>query len=677
MGLALGSASTKPRRRLSVSPGIGGGRRAVGTETRGDYARFPREIRPPAGGSELIRIESLTFTYPGASKPALTDVSLKIEEGEYVALAGANGSGKSTLIRCLNGLVVPSPGSVTVDGLDPSRPEERRSIRRILALVFQNPPDQIVASVVEEDAAFGLENLGVPRPEMLTRVRAALEEMGLAEERASPTRFLSAGQQQRLAVAGALVLRPKYLVFDEATSMIDPAGRSEILDRMDALTAAGTTVIHVTHDMDEAARARRLVVLAEGRAVFDGAPENLFRTEDLSALGLALPRSWSLASALGLLPRPGEGPEELGRRAAEAFRKPGGSEGGSGTLRTILDVSPSPTTSRSRSVPPAEESPSCPSAPSVDASTPYEGSPAFRAAEAGLRYLSGTPRERRALEDVSLVIPRGFRVALVGATGSGKSSLLQLLAALAFPRPGRVLSLGVDTSDPKADLRALRMRTPLSVQRPESALFEYYAGDEVSFGPRNQGLSGSALVGRVRKAMDSVGLPFDEFRDRPVRTLSGGQKRRLALASILALEPEALLLDEPGSALDPVSRTRLMDLVHSYADTGGTVVFATHSMEEAARADLVLVLCAGRVRAAGSPAYVFGEGWDPSWGLAPPFGVRVAEALRGAGTALPGGIVDEAGLIRALAVARDVGPVPDSDSNREHPAPRTALETRV
>lgn len=565
----------------------------------------------------MIEVRSLSFTYPGASIPALAELSLEVRDGEYLALAGANGSGKSTLIRCLNGLAVPPRGTVRVDGLDPSLPEERRLIRRSLSLVFQSPPDQIVASVVEEDAAFGLENLGVPRPEMVGRVEAVLAELGLWDERARPTRFLSAGQQQRLAVAGALVLKPRHLAFDEATSMIDPSGRSEILDRMDALAASGTTVIHVTHDMDEAARARRVVALCEGGVAFDGTPEELFRQGNLASLGLKPPRAWSLALDLGLDPKIRESPEDLGLRAARAFRGPGG----------------------------FSATPGDPGAPDTGpgggsgALEPSDEGPAFLLEGASLRYLKGTPNERLAVDGVSLTVPRGSLVALVGATGSGKSSLLQLMDALAFPESGRVLSFGSDTSDPKADLRALRMRSPLAVQRPESALFEYYSGDEVSFGPRNQGLSGSAVVSRVREAMDAVGLPFSEYRDRPARSLSGGQKRRLALASVLSMEPDALLLDEPGSALDPVSRETLMELVYSYARTGRTVVFATHSMEEAARADQVVVLAGGRVRAVGAPGLVFGSGWDPEWGLVLPFGERVARAARREGLARPRGRV--------------------------------------
>ncbi|HSV56766.1 MAG TPA: energy-coupling factor transporter ATPase, partial [Magnetospirillaceae bacterium] len=566
--------------------------------------------------------------------PALVDVSMDICDGEYVALAGANGSGKSTLVRCLDGLVVPPAGTIRVDGLDPALAVERRLVRRALALVFQSPQDQIVASVVEEDAAFGLENLGVPRHEMVERVTAALDRLGLLAERARPTRFLSAGQLQRLAVAGALVLRPRHLVFDEATTMIDPAGKAEILDSMEALAASGTTVIHVTHDMDEAARAGRAVVLSRGRVAFDGDPETLFRREDLSSLGLAAPRSWRLARTLGLEPRKGEGPEDLGRRLAGAYRS--------------LSADPRPE-------PAGGPRPDGNTRGDAVAGEPASGAAwkgaesAFRAEDASFRYLAATPNETLALDRIRLDVSKGALVALVGATGSGKSTLLQLLDALVFPETGRILSFGTDTSDPGADLRALRMRTPLAMQRPESAFFEHYAGDEAAFGPRNQGCSGPALAARVRGAMDAVGLPYGEYRDRPTRELSGGQKRSLAIASVLSMEPDALLLDEPGSALDPVAREALMDLVFYGAARRRTVVFATHSMEEAARADIVAVLVRGRIRAVGTPAEVFGRGWDPSWGLLRPFEALVAEAARREGLELPQDIVDGAGLGRALA----------------------------
>jgi energy-coupling factor transport system ATP-binding protein len=476
--------------------------------------------------------------------------------------------------------------------------------------VFQSPPDQLVASVVEEDVAFGLENLGVGRPEMLTRVSAALGDVGLLAERCRPPRFLSAGPQQRLAIAGAIAMRPRAVAFDEATSMIDPLGRASVLELMDRLVSEGIAVIHVTHDMDEAARAGRVAVLDGGRLAFLGSPEELFSSADLEGYRLSRPRSFSAAVALGLAPALGEEAAALGRRAVAEL----GSEAAERALEAGLITN--------------IERPRGSSSDTAMASGAL-GS-AFSVKRASMSYLQGTEGERLAVDGASIEVPAGSLVAIVGMTGSGKSSLLQLLDALALPSSGAVTSLGVDTSSPKADLRKVRMRAPLAVQRPESAIFEVYAGDEVAFGPRNQGLSGTALIERVKGAMESAGLPFDGYRDSMTRTLSGGRKRRLAIASILALDPEALLLDEPTSALDPASRAEVLALIRSYADKGRTVVMSTHSMEEAAGADLVAVMKGGAIAAYGPPSEVFIDGWDDSWGIGRPFAFELALAL-GAG----------------------------------------------
>lgn len=547
----------------------------------------------------LIEVSGLRYSYPHAAAPALDGVSFTVESGEYLAVVGANGSGKSTLARCLNGLLTPPPRSVSVAGHDPSDSRGRRPARRALSLVFQSPPDQIVASVVEEDVAFGLENLGTSPEDMRPRVRAALERVGLWEHRYSSPRFLSSGQQQRLAVAGALAMAPACLVFDEATAMIDPAGREEILRLMDELVAGGAAILHITHDMSEAARAHRALVLSRGRLVYDGPPAGLFASPDLASLGLGLPEAAVMSRALGLAPFPGEESAALAARVVAAGFKP------APTLRAdeASEAEAGPT-------------PEGPSAP-----------PAFALDGASYRYMAGTEDERLALDGVSCELTRGRRLALVGATGSGKSTALQLVAALAQPSAGRAVVLGRDTSDPSVELRSLRMAAPLSIQRPESAIFEPYAGDEVAFGPRNRGLSGAALVDAVRRAMDAVGLAYDEFRDRPSRALSGGQKRRLALASVLAMAPEILVLDEPGSALDPVSRAELMSLLLSAEEGGRSVVFSTHAMEEAARADAVAVMIRGRLAAYGSPEEIFGKGWDDSWGLKRPFAAELAAEL--------------------------------------------------
>jgi energy-coupling factor transport system ATP-binding protein len=198
----------------------------------------------------------------------------------------------------------------------------------------------------------------------------------------------------------------------------------------------------------------------------------------------------------------------------------------------------------------------------------------------------------------------------------------------------------------------MRMRAPLAVQRPESALFETYAADDVAFGPKNQGLSGRPLVDRVRAAMDRVGLPYEGYRDRSSRSLSGGERRRLALAGVLALEPEALLLDEPTQALDPTGKATIMDLITAFAARGGTVVFSTHSMDEAALADRVAVLRGGELLAFGSPIDIFGKDYDESWGIGRPWAAEVAAALEGLGHSLgatPLAIEELAGRFAAAA----------------------------
>ena len=214
----------------------------------------------------LIELEHVSFLYPNAPGAALEDISLTIEEGERVALVGANGSGKTTLARLLNALYLPNGGSVRIAGMDTRRPELHRAIRQVVGMVFQNPEDQLVAAVVEEDLAFGLENLGMPPDEMRRRVDDALNTFELWEHRLRPPHLLSTGQMQRLALAGVLVVEPRVVVFDETTAMLDPAGRRTVLAHIDELHHKGATVVAITHFMGEAARCERVIALSHGRS---------------------------------------------------------------------------------------------------------------------------------------------------------------------------------------------------------------------------------------------------------------------------------------------------------------------------------------------------------------------------------------------------------------------------
>ncbi len=269
--------------------------------------RFFHAFRPAPEGfllsqdehTALIRIENLTHTYrPAGAAPltALRSVSLHIRAGEYVALIGANGSGKTTLARHLNALLLPDEGDVWVDGLNTRDRANHRAIRATVGMVFQSPADQIVATVVQEDVAFGPENLGVPQPELQARVREALTRVSMWECRERPPHLLSPGQQQRVAIAATLAMRPRCLVLDEATAMLDPAGRRDLWQIVDDLHAGGMTIVAITHDMDEAARAARVIVLAAGRVALDGPPGDVLADGDrLAALGVALPTVPELA----------------------------------------------------------------------------------------------------------------------------------------------------------------------------------------------------------------------------------------------------------------------------------------------------------------------------------------------------------------------------------------------
>lgn len=249
---------------------------------------------------ELINVSYSYRTGEGQSVRALRNVSFSVEKGEFVALAGMNGSGKSTLAKLLNGLFVPSAGDVVIDGMN-TRDEERTfDIRRKAGMVFQNPDNQMVATIIEDDVAFGPENLGVPREEMIERVDRALDAVGMQEYRTRSASKLSGGQKQRVAIAGVLAMEPEIIIFDESTSMLDPEGRAEIMEVAKKLNEKGITVIAITHNMDEAAMADRIIVLRKGRKVLDGTPKEVFASPEVEACGArSSPRDGAREDALG------------------------------------------------------------------------------------------------------------------------------------------------------------------------------------------------------------------------------------------------------------------------------------------------------------------------------------------------------------------------------------------
>lgn len=248
----------------------------------------------------LIELKNITFKYQGEeNKPALSDVSLNIYPGEWVALIGHNGSGKSTLAKTINGLISPNSGQILVKNEEVTD-NNLWDVRRMIGMVFQNPDNQFVGSTVEDDVAFGLENQGVPREEMLTRVKNALEDVRMSEFAAKEPVRLSGGQKQRVAIAGVIALRPDVIILDEATSMLDPQGRQEVIDTIRKIKEeTNLTVISITHDIDEAAHANRVLVMREGQIIQEGTPADIFsKGEELIELGLDVPFPEKLKAAL-------------------------------------------------------------------------------------------------------------------------------------------------------------------------------------------------------------------------------------------------------------------------------------------------------------------------------------------------------------------------------------------
>ena len=248
-----------------------------------------------------IQVNNVSYSYQlgeGKTLRALRNVSFEVKPGEFVALVGMNGSGKSTLAKLLNGLFIPSQGTIEIDDMDTKKDEFIYEVRKRVGMVFQNPDNQAVATIVEDDIAFGPENLGIPRDEIVERVNEALESVNMVENRDRTFSKLSGGQKQRVAIAGVLAMRPEVIVFDESTSMLDPKGRKEVMDIAKSLNEKGITVINITHHMDEAVQAKRIIVLKNGAIIADDTPQKIFASNVVKEAGLALPMPAKISEEL-------------------------------------------------------------------------------------------------------------------------------------------------------------------------------------------------------------------------------------------------------------------------------------------------------------------------------------------------------------------------------------------
>ena len=508
---------------------------------------------------EMIHAEKLIYEYDKRDEDgnvvgtnrAIDGVDIDIPQGSFVAVLGHNGSGKSTLAKHMNAILVPTGGTMWVDGRDTKDPAELWNVRQTAGMVFQNPDNQIIGTVVEEDVGFGPENLGVPTDEIWKRVEESLRSVGMIEYRKASPNKLSGGQKQRVAIAGVIAMEPKCIVLDEPTAMLDPNGRKEVIRAVEKLRKEKkVTVILITHYMEEVIDADQVFVMDGGHIVMHGTPREIFsRVEELKSYRMDVPQVTMLA-------------EELRNRGLDIPR---------GILRR-------------------EEL--------VEA--------LCRLQHVNYVYSPGTAYEKQALKDVSLEIPQGQFVGIIGHTGSGKSTLIQHLNGLTRATSGRILYEGRNIYEEGYDMRWLRSQVGLVFQYPEHQLFEVDVLSDVCFGPKNQGLSQKECEARAKEALDLVGFPDKYYKQSPFE-LSGGQKRRVAIAGVLAMRPKVLVLDEPTAGLDPKGRDEILDQVERlHKETGMTVILVSHSMEDVARyVERIIVMNRGEKMLDGTPREVF------------------------------------------------------------------------
>jgi len=586
---------------------------------------------------------------------ALDGVDITIEAGEWIAIVGRNGSGKSTLARHLNALLLPDEGTVEVAGLNTLEERELWKVRQKAGMVFQNADNQIVSSIVEDDVAFGPENLGVESAEIERRVAECLGKVGMYAYRSKSPNRLSGGQKQRVAIAGVAAMQPSCMILDESTAMLDPKGRSEVLAAVRELNEnEGITVIWITHYMDETLSADRIYVMDKGRVERAGTPKEIFSDpEFLKAKRLELPPIAELAASLkerGLeIPAGIVSGEELAaalkklgmdgtllEKAAEGQSGSKAEDKAEGTLTAQAAESAASSAEARAKVQGAQDggaagdAASHPEARAKSAedegaervSHSAEGGtgtesrkgrlesarPQLAFEDVSFSYSVGTAYETKVLSHVDLKIMPGEFCAIIGHTGSGKSTLIQHMNALLKPQEGRVLFMGEDVWEKGFDRRALRTRCGMVFQYPESQLFETDVLTDCAFGPKNKGLSDAEAREKAKKALAEAGVSEELFGASPFE-LSGGQKRSVAIAGILAMEPEVLILDEPTAGLDPAAKDDLLaNIKRLNEENGTTIVLISHSMDDVGEyAGRVIAMSEGQVAFDGTPREVFSK----------------------------------------------------------------------
>jgi energy-coupling factor transporter ATP-binding protein EcfA2 len=555
----------------------------------------------------FLEIRDLTYTYPNTGVLAVDGFDLDADRGELIAVIGPNAAGKSTFALLLKGLLNPDSGKVRINGKEQKIGGPDPGI----GILFSNPENQLVTSIVEEDVAFGLEVLGEPSNVIEKKVETVLERLKISHLRKRMPHLLSGGEQQMAALAGVLVLDPDILILDEPTTYLDPNARASVLSSIRELADQGKIIILITHEMKEAANADRVILFDSGRVAIQGTPEEIFSKPGLNErYGILPPFLMSLVLEMkltGLKVGWPCAPDYLARTIVKGMNDRKGSNqkitGHPGVL--------------------------------------HSGEPILTFDGVHFSYGQDAPRGGAVLNGVNFTVEKGTVALICGANGSGKSTLLQMSNGLVTPDHGKVLLSDRELNSWKKKRGGVTARVALLFQNPERQVFSATVADDIAFGPRNLGVSAGNIEDRVLKAARWVGLP-ETLLSRPVYTLSGGQMRRAAVAGVLAMEPEVLVLDEPTDGLDPGGVREFLASTRRYCDeTGTAVLMATHAVpEQIVCIDHLGHLASGTIQSSGPPSGIL-SGPDrtlPAQFL--PDHLILRDELREMGVALPDTILD-------------------------------------
>ena len=534
--------------------------------------------RPSAGADEaVIELRDVTFQYRAQSEPTLHGINLTVRRGEKIAVVGASGSGKSTLLSLLNGLVPHRfggtlTGSVRVAGAEPAAVPLVRTARHV-GTVLQDPSGQFVGLTVAEDIAFSLENQQVPSLEMPERVRAAATAAGIAHRLGAAPQDLSGGQKQRVSIAGVLVDEVDVLLFDEPLAMLDPATGREAVELIDALhRERGITIVIVEHRLEDVLHrdVDRIVLMADGRIVADAPPDEIVASRLLERHGIRPPLHVAALACAGA-------PVTAAQRPANAER----------IELTETQIAAVRTWVASAGAP--------------DGAPPTAPAGSLEIEGLGCVLGGGDGSGVRALEGVSTRIGRGEMVGILGSNGAGKSTLARVICGFEAATAGVVRLDGIDIVPWPIAERGEHVGFVL--QEPGQMISASHIAEEIALGLRARGLDDAEIARRTESVLDVCGLR--PFRTWPVSALSHGQKKRLTIASVLALEPRVLILDEPTAGQDFAHYTEFMDFLAAVNAAGTTVLLITHDMHLALEyTERVLVMAQGRLLADAHPADV-------------------------------------------------------------------------